>query len=84
MGIRNIEALLAEITASQWGMVTTAQAERVGISRLVLARLNEQALLDRLLEIAGLDNDSVAKRLIRTPGLGESLRKALAKVADLG
>lgn len=44
----SVAVSLAEITASQWGMVTTAQAERVGVSRLMLARLNEQGLLDRL------------------------------------
>jgi hypothetical protein len=30
---------LSDISASQWGLITTAQAERVGVSRLKLSRL---------------------------------------------
>ncbi|XBH20445.1 hypothetical protein V5R04_09310 [Jonesiaceae bacterium BS-20] len=45
MNIRNVEILLPEVTASQWGMVTTAQAERVGVFRLILARRNEHGHL---------------------------------------
>ena len=39
---------LTDITASQWGMVTTAQAGTVGITRLVLSRLAEAGHLERL------------------------------------
>ncbi|MEW5093627.1 type IV toxin-antitoxin system AbiEi family antitoxin domain-containing protein [Clavibacter michiganensis] len=40
--------LLAELTAGQWGMVTTAQAEAVGVSRLQLSRLAQRGLLERM------------------------------------
>ena len=36
------------ITSSQWGMVTTAQAQRVGVSRLMLSRLEKAGALERL------------------------------------
>ena len=39
---------LAEITASQWGMVTTAQANVRGVNRLDLSRLTEHGHLVRL------------------------------------
>ena len=42
--------LLSEITAYQWGMFTTAQAERLGISRDVLARLTRYGQTERLLQ----------------------------------
>ena len=40
---------LADVSAAQWGMVTTAQAEAVGISRLVLSRLAEAGHFERLI-----------------------------------
>lgn len=48
--MRSPEALraLAEITASQWGMVTTAQASARGVDRLTLSRLAENGHLVRL------------------------------------
>lgn len=58
MNTRSAETRLAEITASQWGMVTTAQAEREGISRLVLSRFNEQGLFERLIQGVYLDAGS--------------------------
>ena len=39
---------LAHLTASQWGMVTTAQASARGISRLQLSRLSEDGHLERV------------------------------------
>lgn len=39
---------LADVTASQWGMVTTAQANALGITRLTLSRLAESGHLERL------------------------------------
>lgn len=39
---------LADLTASQWGMVTTAQANTLGISRLQLSRLAEGGHLERV------------------------------------
>lgn len=48
--MRSIEALriLAELTAYQWGMVTSAQASMHGITRLHLSRLAESGHLERL------------------------------------
>ena len=40
--------VIADITASQWGMVTTAQAGALGVPRLMLARLAEAGHLERL------------------------------------
>lgn len=39
---------LAEVTASQWGMVTTAQAATLGVTRLALSRLTDSGHLERL------------------------------------
>ena len=39
---------LAKVTAAQWGMVTTAQAETLGITRLMLSRLADAGHLERL------------------------------------
>src|SRR5699024_6345303 len=48
--MRSIEALrtLADITAYQWGMVTTRQASAAGVSRLDLSRLAQAGHLIRL------------------------------------
>ena len=48
--MRTLEALriLSDLTASQWGMVTTAQAARVCVTRLQLSRLTEQGHLERI------------------------------------
>ncbi|WP_099332962.1 type IV toxin-antitoxin system AbiEi family antitoxin domain-containing protein [Actinomyces minihominis] len=40
--------VLAEVTASQWGMVTAAQAAALGVDRLTLARLADSGHLERL------------------------------------
>lgn len=49
--MRSDEALLAlaQVTGSQWGLVTAAQAGARGITRLMLARLTESGHLERLL-----------------------------------
>jgi hypothetical protein len=39
---------LTEISTTQWGLITTAQAEEAGVSRLKLSRLVERGLLVRL------------------------------------
>ena len=41
--------MLAEITAYQWGMVTSAQAGAQGVTRLNLSRLAADGLLDRVM-----------------------------------
>lgn len=48
--MKSIEALrvLSDITASQWGMLTTAQANTLGVTRLDLSRLAEAGHLERL------------------------------------
>ncbi|WP_129657003.1 type IV toxin-antitoxin system AbiEi family antitoxin domain-containing protein [Rothia halotolerans] len=40
--------VLADITASQWGLVTAAQAGALGVTRLMLSRLAEAGHLERL------------------------------------
>ena len=40
--------MLAEVTAYQWGMVTSAQASMRGVTRLDLSRLASEGLLERL------------------------------------
>lgn len=40
--------VLAELSSSQWGMVTTAQAAALGVGRLDLSRLTEAGHLERL------------------------------------
>ena len=40
---------LAEVTESQWGMVTTAQARAQGIDHMTLKRLNDDGHLIRLI-----------------------------------
>jgi hypothetical protein len=39
---------LSDVTGSQWGLVTTQQAEQIGVSRLVLSRLHQQGQLERV------------------------------------
>lgn len=48
--MKSSEALrrLADVTASQWSMVTAAQANTLGITRLTLSRLAESGHLERL------------------------------------
>lgn len=45
---KNEQQILAGITASQWGLITTAQAEQAGVSRLKLSRLAEKGQFSRL------------------------------------
>ena len=47
---------LSDVTGSQWGLVTTQQAEQIGVSRLVLSRLHQQGQLDRVRQ--GVYHDS--------------------------
>lgn len=48
--MKSVDALrvLAEVTASQWGMATAAQAGALGVDRLTLARLADAGHLERL------------------------------------
>lgn len=39
---------LADVSAAQWGLLTTAQANDVGVSRVQLTRLAQQGLIERL------------------------------------
>ncbi len=39
---------IADVTASQWGMVTAAQADQLGVTRLMLSRLADSGHLERL------------------------------------
>lgn len=41
-------AAVSELAASQWGLLTTAQAERQSITRLHLARLTDAGVLERV------------------------------------
>jgi len=48
--MKAIQALrvLTDLTASQWGLVTTAQAARIGVGRLEMSRLTQMGHLERL------------------------------------
>lgn len=48
MGAKKALLALAEVTASQWGMVTAAQASELGVTRLMLSRLVDAGHLERL------------------------------------
>lgn len=41
-------AVVLELAAGQWGLLTTAQAEREGVTRLNLARLTDASVLERV------------------------------------
>ena len=41
---------IAELAEHRWGMVTTAQAEQVGVSRAQLSRMADRGLLTRLVQ----------------------------------
>ncbi|MEY4985380.1 MAG: hypothetical protein RLZZ359_266 [Actinomycetota bacterium] len=41
---------IADITASQWGFVTTAQAEKRGVDKLMLSRLAKKQLVERVVQ----------------------------------
>lgn len=41
-------AVVSQLAAGQWGLLTTAQAQRVGVSRLQLARLADAGVLERV------------------------------------
>lgn len=43
-----VMALASRMAAGQWGLLTTAQAEREGITRLQLARLADAGVLERI------------------------------------
>lgn len=47
-GALHAVALVSELAAGQWGLVTTAQAQREGVTRLHLARLAEAGVLERV------------------------------------
>ncbi|RII99126.1 MULTISPECIES: type IV toxin-antitoxin system AbiEi family antitoxin domain-containing protein [Clavibacter] len=69
--MKSLDALprLAQLTASQWGMVTTAQAESAGVSRMQLSRLTQRGLLERL--VHGVYRDAGS-----TPGEWDDIRAA--------
>lgn len=64
---------IASITASQWGMITTSQAEKLGISRLKLSRLTKMGHLERVMH--GVYRDAAAP-----PEQFDSLRAAWLSV----
>lgn len=43
-----VMAVVSQLAAGQWGMLTTAQAEREGVTRLQLARLADAGVLERV------------------------------------
>ncbi|PPF91281.1 transcriptional regulator [Clavibacter michiganensis] len=69
--MKSLDALptLAQLTASQWGMVTTAQAEAAGISRMQLSRLTQWGLLQRM-------SHGVYRDAGSTPGEWDEIRAA--------
>lgn len=53
---------LAELTASQWGMVTTAQAIARGVTRLQVSRLSTEGCLERVSRGIYRDSGAPAER----------------------
>ena len=53
---------LSDVTGSQWGLVTSKQAERLGVSRLNLSRLEAQGQLERVRQGVYRDNGSPASK----------------------
>ena len=55
---------LADLAASQWGMVTAAQARHLGVSAQQIARMNRNGMLQRLqhgvYRLAGVPHDPLA------------------------
>lgn len=47
MGVTDVAARVSELAARQWGLLTTAQAETEGITRLQLARLSDAGVIER-------------------------------------
>lgn len=47
MGVADVAARVSELAARQWGLLTTAQAEAEGITRLQLARLADAGVIER-------------------------------------
>ena len=41
-------ATVSQLAGGQWGLITTAQAEREGVTRLQLARLASAGILERV------------------------------------
>ena len=77
---------LAELSASQWGMVTTAQAGSLGVTRLMLTRLTDAGHLERLAhgvyKDAGVPSDQWQE--IRAAWLGtEPKLRAEERLRDL-
>jgi predicted transcriptional regulator of viral defense system len=72
---------LADIAASQWGMLTAAQARQVNVNAQQIARLTNSGVLQRLqhgvYRLAGVPHDPLTElgrpvarpRSIRPPGL---------------
>ncbi len=63
--MKAIQALrtLGSVTPGQWGMVTIAQAEQLGVTRLGLTAFTGTSLFGELLREAGLDAEAVAQKL---------------------
>ncbi|WIY84158.1 type IV toxin-antitoxin system AbiEi family antitoxin domain-containing protein [Propionimicrobium sp. PCR01-08-3] len=76
---------LAGVTASQWGMVTTAQASALGVTRLMLSRLAEAGHLERLAHGVYKDSGAPANEFddLRAAWLGtEPKRLAEDRISD--
>lgn len=48
MGVTKVAARVSELAAHQWGLLTTAQAETNGVTRLQLARLADAGVIERV------------------------------------
>ena len=48
MKIAEATEIVVDLASQQWGMVTTAQALQAGVSAVMLARLVDKAVLERV------------------------------------
>ncbi|MDR1151806.1 MAG: type IV toxin-antitoxin system AbiEi family antitoxin domain-containing protein [Bifidobacteriaceae bacterium] len=62
MHVREVLRRLGETTSGQWGLVTVAQADAVGVSRLWLSRLAAEGLVERVAQGVYRDTGAPADR----------------------
>lgn len=80
-----VVARVSRLAAGQWGMLTTAQAEREGISRLQLARLADAGVLERVDRgVYATTSSGDEHRMLRAAWLAlDPARTAEERLADL-
>ena len=83
--IAHVVAVVSQIAAGQWGLLTTAQAEREGVTRLQLARLADAGVLVRIVRgVYATASSPHEHRALRAAWLAlDPPRTAEERLADL-